>query len=417
MKFIIVPLFFLLLVADRMSLAQSKLSLQEQSEHVDANIARYEAMLKTWDNQTTTSQSSLRNLAIAIENRKRYMLRLKDEISVISQQINDTEKIIEKIEADLQVIEEKYSEIVFIYSRHKGALNEAVYMLSSTSTQQFLTRLDFLNKLSEDYKTKLNMVRKTREQLKAENLRKDNLKSQRQQNQYYYNKEILILQEQEAELRNTQQVLSKKGQEIQQALKLEYKRAADLKRVLDSVQRIPLMPEETELVFDEGNRVAPGSGNTTADKSAIPVPAGKAKMASTFAAGKQNMAWPLETGFVADKFGEKQHIVHSQVKTNNPGISIRTRKNEAIKVVYDGVVQFADRIDDDPNFTVIIRHGEYMSVYAGLKSINIKKGMKVKAQSSIGVVGENMDGYPELNFQIWQNNQSLNPEEWLIPVN
>ena len=63
--------------------------------------------------------------------------------------------------------------------------------------------------------------------------------------------------------------------------------------------------------------------------------------------------------------------------------------------------------------TVIIKHGEYLTVYAGLKEVFVRSGQKVITNQEIGKVFSNNEGVSELRFQIFKNTTALDPQGWL----
>jgi septal ring factor EnvC (AmiA/AmiB activator) len=63
---------------------------------------------------------------------------------------------------------------------------------------------------------------------------------------------------------------------------------------------------------------------------------------------------------------------------------------------------------------VIIRHGEYISVYSNLKEIFVKKGDAITTKQKIGIINENDEGTrAEINLQIWKGFSKLDPQQWL----
>lgn len=137
-------------------------------------------------------------------------------------------------------------------------------------------------------------------------------------------------------------------------------------------------------------------------------------LASSFAASQSRLPWPVQHGFVSDKFGVHAHPVLKNIQVSNPGINIQTNAGEAVHSVYNGVVINVESVMGANN-VVVIQHGNFMTVYAKLRSVSVKEGQQVKARDNIGTVSTNSQGVSELNFQIWKNATKLNPEAWLRP--
>ena len=161
-----------------------------------------------------------------------------------------------------------------------------------------------------------------------------------------------------------------------------------------------------EIVKEELEKAARESKASKAVSSAA-----VALTSASFEGNKRKFAWPTN-GFVSQRFGRQKHPVLPKVETWNDGINIQTREGEKVKSIFKGEVR---RVAFIPGIgpSVIINHGEYFSVYAGLKEVFIKMGDKVDTNQVIGSVLMNGEGKSELRFQIRKNTVALNPEEWL----
>jgi murein DD-endopeptidase MepM/ murein hydrolase activator NlpD len=97
---------------------------------------------------------------------------------------------------------------------------------------------------------------------------------------------------------------------------------------------------------------------------------------------------------------------------DNDGIDIRTQPNSNVRSVFDGTVT---KITTMPGYggTVIIKHGEYYTMYSKLKTISVKSGQKVSAKDVIGQVATGPDGEAEVHFQTWKGLQVMDPTTWI----
>jgi septal ring factor EnvC (AmiA/AmiB activator) len=140
--------------------------------------------------------------------------------------------------------------------------------------------------------------------------------------------------------------------------------------------------------------------------------ADEAKLASSFAALRGRMPFPVPSGFISDHFGVHKHPVLKGVMVNNNGIDIQTSAGSPVHTVYDGVVATVQNIPGI-NMVVAIQHGEYFTVYSKLANVSVSAGQKVKTGQRIGSVASDEDGTFEINFQVWKNTVHQNPETWL----
>jgi septal ring factor EnvC (AmiA/AmiB activator) len=140
--------------------------------------------------------------------------------------------------------------------------------------------------------------------------------------------------------------------------------------------------------------------------------ADEAKLASSFAALRGRMPFPVPSGFISDHFGVHKHPLLKGVMINNNGIDIQTSPGSPVHSVYDGVVQSVVNIPGI-NMVVAIQHGDYFTVYSKLANVSVSVGTRVRTGQRIGSVASDEDGTAEINFQVWKNTVRQNPESWL----
>jgi len=136
-------------------------------------------------------------------------------------------------------------------------------------------------------------------------------------------------------------------------------------------------------------------------------------LSSSFSANRGRLPWPCDRGFISGSFGEHAHPVLEYIKVKNNGIDIMTERGSQVKSVFNGRVS---RVLSLPNLNrvVIIRHGEYLTVYSNLGEVSVRDGQEVTAKQNIGQVFTNPDDQKtELHFEIWRGKVIQNPENWL----
>jgi murein DD-endopeptidase MepM/ murein hydrolase activator NlpD len=136
-------------------------------------------------------------------------------------------------------------------------------------------------------------------------------------------------------------------------------------------------------------------------------------LSTSFEKSKSQLAWPVTSGFISEKFGTHPHPVLKRVKMPNDGVNIQTRQNEKVKAVFTGVVKKIAIVPGEFKYVVIVQHGSYFTVYAKLKVVYVKTGQQLAVDDVIGEVNTDTDGVSEVQFQVWKNTQKLDPELWL----
>ena len=136
-------------------------------------------------------------------------------------------------------------------------------------------------------------------------------------------------------------------------------------------------------------------------------------LAANFEANQKRLPWPVERGLVTGNFGPQRHPVVKSVIIDSKGIDITTQENTPVKAVFNGTVT-RRWILPNGQIAVVISHGNYFSVYLGIKAASVDQGDTVKAGQSIGITYTNpINSQTMLHFQLWKDNQAVNPLLWL----
>ena len=140
-------------------------------------------------------------------------------------------------------------------------------------------------------------------------------------------------------------------------------------------------------------------------------PKGKV-LAEKFSANKGALPWPVKKAYISRKFGKQHHEIFKNVKVVNNGIYLATEPNSKVYAVFEGRVLQIQLIPGGNN-TVLIKHGNYLTIYGNLKEVYVKPGEWVKTKQVIGKVATDVFGKTELKFRVYKNTTKLNPELWL----
>ena len=134
----------------------------------------------------------------------------------------------------------------------------------------------------------------------------------------------------------------------------------------------------------------------------------------SFSSNKGKLPWPVIQGIIIEGFGPHPHPSLANIMTFNNGVTISTGKGSLARSVFQGEVTGVTSIPGVGRL-VIIRHGEYLSVYSNLEEVYVQTGDKVKAKQNIGkIIFDSEEGKTEMNLQIWRGQNKLNPEDWLF---
>jgi murein DD-endopeptidase MepM/ murein hydrolase activator NlpD len=136
-------------------------------------------------------------------------------------------------------------------------------------------------------------------------------------------------------------------------------------------------------------------------------------LSDSFAANKGKLPWPTEKGIISETYGVHQHPILKNVKTKNNGVDIATSPGEEARSIFDGKVVSVVNITTT-NIAVIVKHGDYFTVYSNLDKVFVKQGSTVSTKEQLGNVHTSLKGITELHFEVWKGKVLQNPSYWIL---
>ncbi|MEG2071429.1 MAG: M23 family metallopeptidase, partial [Bacteroidales bacterium] len=211
--------------------------------------------------------------------------------------------------------------------------------------------------------------------------------------------------------KTTEQLKSKEKQ-LADELKGKQKR----RRELDAAIKKAIEGEILAANAKKAKKAKESKGATTpaktVSKNEIMLTPDELLINNSFVSNKGKLPWPVVKGAKVSDFGSYPHPDVPSVKIDNRGIDILVEPGTSVRAVFQGEVTGV--MDVMGTKVLMVRHGEYLSVYQNLASISVKKGDKVSTKQTIGTVAKSSTNNTyELHFEVWQNNTYLNPNHWL----
>ncbi len=398
----ILVLSFLILFTPSFVFAQKKTKIQlqrERQENVE-RIKETEKILEETEREKKSSLGELVALNKRISQQENLVSTIKDEIELLDADIDEDNQIIAALENDVTELKEEYSTMLFAAQKASGKTDKLMLLFSSKSFDQLLMRLRYMEQYSKARKEQAQAIDKV-QHLLGDQVKKTEAKRNEKQ----------ILLSDEVKEKESLSDLKQKQRKVVKTLVKEEKR---LKKELDETRKslIELDNLIAKIVKEELERAAREAKAREKDKVKEVASAFEtAVLSSSFEENKKKFPWPV-SGFVSQKFGRQMHPLLKGIEIQNDGINIQTKQNEPVRSVFNGEVRRVAFFSGIGN-TVIVSHGDYYTVYSGLKDVFVKTGQKISTSEEIGRVRSTSDGISELRFQLRKNIDALDPEEWL----
>ncbi|WP_114782727.1 murein hydrolase activator EnvC family protein [Botryobacter ruber] len=383
---------------------KTKAQLEREKKENLNRIKEANRILKQTKVQKEASLGQLNAIKEKITVQKGVINNISREVTLLNSDVKVTEGIVGALQADLEKLKDEYAKMVYAASKTANSYNKLMFLFASESFNQMLRRMQYLQQYTEARKKQVEQIEKVQAALSGQLAILESKKQQKQhllQQQLKENKNLLSLKVQQdsviTKLSKQEENLKKEVAQRQQAVKKLDNLIADIVR--------EEMARAARAAREEGRKTSGSSNRITLTPEA-------ALISSNFAGNKGRFAWPVERGFISQGFGRHNHPVLKGVVVENRGIDIQTEKGEAARAIFEGKVVTVASVPGMNNI-VMVQHGEFFTVYAKLRSVNVSDGQTLKPNDVIGTVYTDPEGTTELQFQIWKNNETLNPQGWL----
>ncbi len=440
---------------------RSRQALEKEKKQNIEKMNQIRTVLKQTASEKQVSLGQLKALDQQIQTQSRQIGLLNKDLQLTESEIAELRQASRALTRDLEKLKDEYGSMVYAADKRRQQVNPLGFLFASDNFNQLVARYRYLRQYSDARQSQVRQMNNVQTMLQG----KQQITQRKRQQQrgtlvvkmsetkklellkVEKNQVVKALGQKETELR-TELAESRRAvsqlesmitriiaREARERAEREARERAERERI-ERVARLEAARKAAERRKAEAAVAAAekaGEKPNPADVAKVERPADpepappkpderrnnnlndeETALASSFAASRARLPWPVGRGFVSDHFGRRPHAVLKGIYVENQGVDIQTNAGEGVRSVYDGIVQDVASMPGMNN-VVAIQHGNYFTVYAKLRSVSVRVGQRVKARETIGTVATDKNGVSEIQFQIWKEFTKLNPESWLAP--
>lgn len=383
----------LLTIIYNFGFGQSINYIRKQKIKSEKEIKELNNLLKETKKDKNLSSKKVSIIDKKISENKNILKLINKEISYYDSSISKNERYLSELEKDRKDILKLYSNIIYAMWKKDNKNDNMMFIFSSNDLLQAYRRFKYFEQIQKYSKKQFEKIKEINDSIKSKN---DRLKEFNSQKKNALNKQKSIskdLKNEKLEQNKLIKSLSNKEKQIKRKLDNEIK------------NRIKLESELKKLIAKATRK----SGSKSKKYKLTPK---EKTLSSEFSKNKGKLPWPVKSGFISEKFGINTNPIYKRVKMVNNGVTISTSKNSKVMCVFKGVVSEIMFMKGYNNI-IIVRHGEYLTVYSNLIDVNVKKGDTVDTKDILGKLDYDNEKGSTTNFQIWKNTTKINPQEWL----
>ena len=423
-------LICLLLMAFSMAVypQKSKAKLEKQIANLEQEIATANKLLKETSKNKQATLNQVNLLDKKIKQREELVKAYNEQIAVLDDEISKGQSNIKALNGDLKNLRKEYAQMIVFANKNRSHYDKLVFLFSADDFNQAFRRLRYIRQFSDARKTKMDQIASTERRISGEVEASRKAREQQAALLQGEKEQKAALQGEKEDLNTQVKQLKKQEGNLQQDIKNKQKQAQKLQKAIDDIiaeeirkanERAKKEAEakakaEAEAKKKKGNANAntkpdvPASGN----KNMALTPA-EMTLSGNFANNKGRLPWPVEKGVVSSSFGKHASVVSDKVVVTNNGIDIAVSENSQARAVFDGMVVSVNKLTAS-NTVIIIRHGDYFTVYSNIEEAAVKRGDNVKTKQNLGKIHTNkIEGKTELHFELLKEKDRQNPESWL----
>jgi septal ring factor EnvC (AmiA/AmiB activator) len=381
------------MIAQKKSNKKTKSQLQYQQRKIERKINYTKKLLNETKSRKRSSLNQLSLLNKQVKERKNLINSYNNEIKLIDNQVIFNKENINNLQKSLEELKKEYAELIYQSYKSRSHYDQWMFLFASKDFYQAMRRMRYLKEYNAYRRQKAQQIVATQQNLKLEIGSLEKQKAERLG--------LLINKENEAkELEKDKRQKQKTLAELQQKEK-------DLKKKLkkQNDEWNKLNKEIQRLIEEEINR-------KDKNNKKLPMSPAEVQLSKDFIANVGKLPWPTQRGSITSHYGKYSHP-QLHVIIDNKGVDFRCEQGAIIRSVFDGTVVKVLKL---PQYkAVLIKHGDYYTVYNKMNDVFVKAGDKVTTKQKIGTVWTDKEsGESVLHFELRKQMYPQNPEKWLI---
>lgn len=402
--------------------------LEQQRNELKEQIAASETLLRSTKKDVKSQLADLALITGQIDERQKYLNTIESDVQTIQQEVDRLQVELSHLETELADKKAKYERSVKYMYRNKSIQEKLMFIFSADNLTQMYRRMRYVREYADFQRLQGIQVQRKQQQVTAK--QRTLVASRKAKEELLAQGEVekQKLQEQEQQRKTLVASLQKKQRSLQSELNKQRKSANKLNAQIDRLIEIEIekaRKREEERKAAEARRKEAARTETSGSKEedavitpatpkmdAYKVDSDDRTLVSSFEKNRGALPVPITGPYViVGHYGQYDVPGLRNVRLDNKGIDIKGQAGANARAIFDGEVSAIFQYNGLTN--VLVRHGNYISVYCNLQSVQVQKGSKIHTRDIIGKIHTNAEGNTILHFQLRKETAKLNPEVWI----
>jgi len=394
---------FLLCGGSAMAQSQKQKELEAKRQQLLKEIDQINALLFTGRKKEKSVVSQVEDLNYKVSVRKNLIKITNDQANLLTREINNNQKEISNLRSQLELLKEDYAAMIVRSYKGRSDQNKVMFLLSSDNFKQAYKRLQYIKQYANYQKEQGEKIKAKTEKLQQ--LNSDLIKQKKDKDKLIEENRVAKNQL-EAELKEQNTLMASIRKNI----------SSYTSQIKQKQQEADRIDKEIDRLIREAIAASNKKAGNSSSSSGYALTAEAKALAANFEANKGQLPWPVEKGVVKLGYGKQPSPIDKTVVINSNGVRIATEEGSKVRAVFEGEVS-AIVVIKNANPAIIIRHGNYFTIYKNLSKIFVKQGDKVSTKQIIGEVFTNKsNGETILGFGVNKNSNTEDPTKWIYKM-
>ena len=373
---------------------QSLDALRDEIRRAEEEIRATNELLAKTKKDKQVTQNQLKLIQNRFRNRKQIIANLEKQTQVINGDIGTKNDTVHAMQNELTQLRKEYADMVYAAYKNYKLNNFLVFLFASKDFNDATRRISYMRRYNRMRQQKAEQIKSVADSLHVQIGELENRKAELTKVRDTRTQEVSSLGKDEKQYQSSLSEINTKSGKLSSEIR---KKQSQINKLQQRIQAI--IAEEARK-----NRATPKSA---AQEEYI------ANLSGRFDQNKGLLPYPVRGGVIVDRYGVHPHATQKGLMVNNKGVNIASGSGAEVRAVFEGDITQIVFVQGLNN-TVIIRHGNYLTTYSNLASVNVKTGDKVTLNQVIGRLSNSDDSDDcVLHFEIWKETENLNPEQWL----
>jgi septal ring factor EnvC (AmiA/AmiB activator) len=349
---------------------------------------------KLLDDLKSSQANGIDKLLIVKEQlakQKEILNIVNKELQLIDTEIAQDSQTILRLEKEKESIKSEYARLIQFSYQNLSLQKRMIFVLSANSFNKAYRRMAYLKSLSDFRKSRFIQIENNIHERDSVIVVLKKKKESKVQLQGEKKAMVSSLEDRKHELNKYLAENKSEMNKVLSAVEVENKKKNEIK--INVTRQIEKEEENKPVVVS--NKITKLDGNLT----------------SKFESKKSWHIWPLAKFVILHHYGDYSHPVFENVMVKNDGVELGASSGSNVHCIFEGKVINIVQIPGDGT-SIIIKHGNYYSVYSKLNQILVNQGDIVSKGQVIAKLSKS-EKIAKLNFQLWRGSEKLNPEVWL----